>query len=209
MTDTLAAAAALVPSAGHRRILALAGPPAAGKSTLAARLVAGLDARFGPGTAARVPLDGFHLSNPQLKRLGLLHRKGSIDSFDVHGYLALLRRLLAETGRDVYVPDYDRRLHEPIAARHLVPAGVRLIVTEGNYLAGPAEGWREVAGLAAELWYVDAPDAERLHRLVRRHSAGGRDATAARTRALSNDVPNGELVKSDRDRCTRVVTSDS
>ncbi|ADD40559.1 nucleoside/nucleotide kinase family protein [Stackebrandtia nassauensis] len=207
MSDTLAAAAALVPDAGQRRVLGLAGPPAAGKSTLARELVDGLNRRFGPGTAANVPLDGFHLSNAQLERLGVADRKGAIFTFDVDGYLALLRRLLAERSRDVYVPDYDRTLHEPIAARHVVAPGVRLVVTEGNYLASPAEGWREIADLAIELWYVETPDEERLRRLVRRHSSGGRGVRAARERAHHNDVPNGELVKVDRDRCARVITT--
>ena len=208
MSDTLTAAARLVPEPGRRRILGLAGPPAAGKSTLAERLVAGLNERFGADTAARVPLDGFHLSNAQLERLGYTGRKGAIFTFDVYGYLALLRRLLAEPGREVYVPDYDRVLHEPVAARHVVTARTRLIVTEGNYLARPENGWEEVSGLVAELWYVDAPRTVRWKRLVERHSAGGRGESAARERAYRNDLPNGELVRADRRRCTRVVTSE-
>ena len=206
MSDPLELAARLVPAAGDRRILGLAGPPGAGKSTLAYWLVDGLNTRFGPRTAAHVPLDGFHLSNAQLEHLGTTDRKGAIFTFDIGGYLALLRRLLDEPGNDVYVPDYDRRLHEPIAARHRVAASVRLIVTEGNYLARPEDGWREIAGLTSELWFIDTPDAERLHRLVDRHSSGGRDPAAALARAEHNDLRNAGLVEPDRSRCDRVIT---
>ncbi|MGH8879496.1 MAG: nucleoside/nucleotide kinase family protein [Stackebrandtia sp.] len=209
MPEPLDLAADLLPVPGGRRILGLAGPPGAGKSTLATAIVDGLNVRFGTHTAAYVPLDGFHLSNAQLARLGTADRKGAIFTFDVGGYLALLRRLLDERTEDVYVPDYDRRLHEPIAARHVVPAGVRLIVTEGNYMANPAVGWREITGLAAELWYVDAPAEERLRRLVKRHSAGNRDPEAARQRATHNDIPNGELVLADQTRCHRTVPGTS
>lgn len=137
-----------------RAVLGLAGPPGAGKSTLARALVAHL----GEG-AAYLPLDGFHLSNAQLERLGLTARKGSEPSFDVWGYVDLLRRVLDETVRDIYVPDYDRTLHEPVAARHLVPPAARLVVTEGNYLACDLPGWRDAYVLMGECWYVEAPGA--------------------------------------------------
>ncbi|MEO3749315.1 nucleoside/nucleotide kinase family protein [Streptomyces sp. B6B3] len=191
----------LVPAdPGVRAVLGLAGAPAAGKSTLARALVA----RLG-GLAAYVPLDGFHLSNAQLDRLGLRDRKGSAPSFDVWGYEALLRRLHDEGAREVYVPDFDRMLDEPIAARHRVPPATRLIITEGNYLACDAPGWREARALMAELWYVDAPDGLRDARLMERHTATGRTPAAARAWVDSNDAPNAELVRPSLARCDRVV----
>lgn len=204
--ELLEDAARLLAPPGSRSVLALAGPPAAGKSTLATWLVAGLNRRFGERSAGYVPLDGFHLSNAQLNRLGLADRKGAPGTFDVHGYLALLRRLRIELTSPVYVPGYDRTLHEPIAARHVVEAGTRLVVTEGNYLARPTEGWCEVADLVEELWYVDADDPVREQRLYQRQLAAGRDPQAACEWVMRNDRPNGELVKVDRERCTRVVT---
>ncbi|MGP3968737.1 nucleoside/nucleotide kinase family protein [Streptomyces sp. 6N223] len=204
LASLAADARALVPTdARARAILGLAGPPGAGKSTLARALS---DALGEP--AAYVPLDGFHLSNAQLDRLGLRSRKGSEPSFDVWGYEALLRRLREENaGREVFVPDFDRVLDEPVAARHRVPPGVRLIVTEGNYLACDLPGWREARDLMAQVWYVDAPDAVRDARLMARHTAGGfRTPAAARAWVDSNDAPNAELVKGSRARCDRVVS---
>ncbi|SOD63307.1 Phosphoribulokinase / Uridine kinase family protein [Streptomyces zhaozhouensis] len=193
-------ALALVPERG-RAVLGLAGPPAAGKSTLARSLVAALGE-----VAAYVPLDGFHLSNAQLDRLGLRSRKGSEPSFDAFGYAALLARLVAAAGREaVYVPDFDRTLDEPVAARHVVPAGARLVVTEGNYLALDAPGWREARTWMDRLWYVDAPEAERDARLVDRHRRHGRSASATRAWIDANDLPNSLLVATSRARCDRVV----
>lgn len=195
-----AQAAELIPRRG-RAVLGLADPPGAGKSTLARRLVAELGE-----AAAYVPLDGFHLSNAQLDRLGLRSRKGSEPSFDVWGYVALLRRLRQETAEEVYVPDFDRVLDEPVAARHRVAPGARLVVTEGNYLALDAPGWREARALMARVWYVDAPEEVRDARLMRRHTGHGRDTAAARAWIDGNDRPNAELVATSRGRCDRVLT---
>ncbi|MFE0104182.1 nucleoside/nucleotide kinase family protein [Streptomyces sp. NPDC059009] len=185
-----------------RVVLGIAGPPGAGKSTLARALVE----RIGAG-AAYLPLDGFHLSNAQLARLRLTARKGSEPSFDVHGYGALLRRVLADTGRDIYVPDYDRTLHEPVAARHLVAPGARLVVTEGNYLACDLPGWREARALMGECWYVEAPGDVRQQRLIERQLAGGRTQEGAREWVAGNDDPNGELVETSRSRCDRILST--
>ncbi|MFE4249115.1 nucleoside/nucleotide kinase family protein [Streptomyces sp. NPDC056910] len=198
----LTAEARKLTASGPRVLLGIAGPPGAGKSTLARALVE----RIGE-QAAYLPLDGFHLANAQLERLGLTARKGSEPSFDVRGYVALLRRVLDDTAADIYVPDYDRTLHEPVAARHLVPPAARLVVTEGNYLACDLPGWREARELMTGCWYVEAPVEVRQVRLVERQLAGGRDAAGARAWVAGNDAPNGELVETSRERCDRTLST--
>lgn len=193
------------PPLPRRIVLGLAGPPAAGKSTLAQHLVRAVEARLGPGAAAYVPLDGFHLSNAQLRRIGRLDRKGAPDTFDAWGYAALLARLATERDRDVFVPDYDRTLHEPVAARHVVTPAARLVVTEGNYLAADAPGWRDARRFIDVLWYVDAPDPLREARLFERQRTCGRDDAAARDWVTRSDRPNGEWVKPSRVRCDRIL----
>ncbi|MCX4748958.1 nucleoside/nucleotide kinase family protein [Kitasatospora sp. NBC_01287] len=190
---------------GGRMLLGLTGAPAAGKSSLARHLVAEVNRALGQGTAAYVPMDGFHLSNAQLDRLDLRRRKGAPATFDVRGYLSLLERLVADRFHDIYVPDFDRSLDEPVAARHLVSPGTRLVVTEGNYLAADAPGWAQVRSLLGELWYLEAEDRVRTDRLVRRHQSGGQDRRSAEDRVTTNDHPNGEYVKLSRARCTRIL----
>lgn len=192
-------------SATGRTILGIAGPPAAGKSTLARHLVAEVVRAEGPEAAAYLPLDGFHLSNAQLDRLGLQARKGAPETFDSTGYLALLRRVAAERFHDIYVPDFDRTLDESVAACHVIRPHTRLVVTEGNYLASADSPWPAVRSLLRELWYVDADDAARHARLVARHTAGGQDQHAAGRRIALNDHPNGEYVKAGRATCTWAV----
>ena len=145
-----------------RVIVGLTGPPGAGKSTVARALVASFEG------ASYVPMDGFHLSNAALDRLGRRDRKGAIDTFDSAGYVATLQRVAGEFGRrDVYVPAFDRRLDEPVAAGHVVPAASRLVVTEGNYLGVPDGEWAAVRPLLNRLYYIDCPPEVRRQRLVR------------------------------------------
>ncbi|MCU7824689.1 nucleoside/nucleotide kinase family protein [Kitasatospora sp. DSM 101779] len=194
------------PGSGRGRvILGLAGPPAAGKSTLARHLVEEVVRQEGPEAAAYLPLDGFHLANAQLDRLGLRARKGAPETFDAGGYVALLQRVTAERFHDIYVPDFDRTLDEPVAARHVIRPHTRLVVTEGNYLAAPEAPWSAVRALCRELWYVDADDDLRHRRLTDRHTGGGQDHEAAALRIAANDHPNGEYVKAGRAACSWLV----
>jgi pantothenate kinase len=192
-------------ASGRRFVLGLAGPPGAGKSTLAEAIVDYACARMGDDWAAYFPMDGYHLSNAQLQRLRLEHRKGAPATFDVDGYLAMLARLTADPAADVYVPEYDRRLREPIAARLLVPAAARLVVTEGNYLALDDLAWRPARQFIDVLWYVEAADSVRESRLVSRQLNGGRDARAAREWVERSDRLNGELVKLSKANADRVI----
>ncbi|MEU2549442.1 nucleoside/nucleotide kinase family protein [Streptomyces roseolus] len=199
--EELAGRARELAGEGRRRILGIAGPPGAGKSTLAGRLVE----RLG-GLAVLVPMDGFHLAGAELARLGRADRKGAPDTFDAAGYAALLARLRApEPGTVVYAPAFDRALEEPVAGSVPVPAGTPLVVTEGNYLLHDGEGWAAVRPLLDEVWYADLPDAVRVPRLVDRHVAFGRGRADAEAWVRRSDEANALLVARNRDRADRVV----
>jgi pantothenate kinase len=155
--------------------------------------------------AAYLPMDGFHLSNAALQRLGRRDRKGAIDTFDAAGYVAALRRVRAEyRERDVYVPAFDRGLDEPIAAGHVIPAECRLVVTEGNYLGVPDGEWAHVRPLLERLYYVECSPQIRRERLVARHIDGGRPPEAAEAWADEVDEPNARLIATTREFCDRV-----
>jgi pantothenate kinase len=203
-------AIALVPGmSGRRFLLGLAGPPAAGKSTLARALVNGVNARLGADTAAYVPMDGFHLSNAQLDRLGLRGRKGAPDTFDANGYVHLLRRLRSDHERPVYAPAFDRALEEPVAAGLVVLPDTRLVVTEGNYLADDGPDWEHVRDLLDELWFIDTPEAVRETRLLDRHLAGGRGKEEALAFIAASERPNAARAEAGREACTRLVVLDA
>ncbi|MDW5326249.1 nucleoside/nucleotide kinase family protein [Plantactinospora sp. KLBMP9567] len=197
--DQLVARARVLASTGPRRLLGITGAPAAGKSTLAGLLVTALD-----GIAELVPMDGFHLAEAELHRLGRHARKGAPDTFDGGGFVALLRRLRAGT-ETVYAPEFRRELEEPVAGAIPVPPSVPLVVVEGNYLLVPDQPWGEVRGLLDEAWFLDLDETERLHRLTERHIAFGREPLEAAARARGTDQRNAELVAGTVDRADLVV----
>ena len=185
---------------GGRALLGLVGPPGAGKSTLAAAL----QAEFADVSQV-VPMDGYHLANVELERLGRRGRKGAPDTFDAGGYAALLRRLRAQAdGGIVYAPEFRREIEEPIANAIPVFASARLVITEGNYLLLADEPWAQVRGLLDEAWYVDIPDALRVQRLTQRHVQFGRSAEAAAAWVANTDEPNARLIEASRERASFV-----
>ncbi|MFF9843509.1 nucleoside/nucleotide kinase family protein [Streptomyces sp. NPDC013740] len=199
--DRLAERARALAGAGGRRVLGIAGPPGAGKSTLAARLVARLD-----GSAVLVPMDGFHLAQAELERLGRAGRKGAPDTFDAAGYAALLLRVrAAEPGTTVYAPAFDRALEEPVAGAIPVPPEVPLVITEGNYLLHDEGPWSAVLPLLDEAWYLDLDARRRVPRLVARHIRFGKEEETARRWVADSDEANARLVARGRGRAHLVV----
>jgi pantothenate kinase len=181
---------------GERRLLGITGAPAAGKSTLAAAVVAAVAPQ-----AVLVPMDGYHLAAAELIRLGRIERKGAPDTFDRDGYVALLRRLRDRVDDVVYAPEFRREIEEPIAGAIAVPRDVPLVVTEGNYLLH----WAAARALLDEVWFVDLDEAMRLQRLIDRHMAYGRSRAEAESRAHGSDQRNAELIEATRDRADLIV----
>ncbi|MCG5434321.1 nucleoside/nucleotide kinase family protein [Mycobacterium sp. MYCO198283] len=201
--DEAVAEARDLASTGRRVILGIAGPPGAGKSTVAARFVAAL-ADLG---AAYLPMDGFHLSNAQLDRLGRRERKGAPDTFDVAGYIVALQRVRADRD-DVYVPLFDRDNDAAEAAAGVVSASARVVVTEGNYLGLPTHGWDGVRALLDRLYYLEVSAAERRRRLLDRHLSGGRGRAAAQQWVHDVDDVNAERVDVTRRYTDGILTVD-
>jgi pantothenate kinase len=190
-------------SATGRVVLGICGAPGSGKSTLAERLVH----RYG-AEAVVVPMDGFHLHDDELARLELSHRKGAPETFDVAGYLALLRRLRNESGHTVYAPAFDRSRELAVAGVVAVRPEHKLVVTEGNYLLYDGPGWSDVHTLLDEVWFVEADETTRLERLVERHASHGKPRDLAERWATVSDQANAELVSVTRDRADVVVRVD-
>ena len=200
--DDLLERAGQLMARSRRSILGIAAPPGAGKSTLAGLLVQQLGAQ-----AQLVAMDGFHLSNRELARLGRASRKGAPDTFDAAGYIALLTRLKTQSPDEViYAPEFDRDLEESIAGSVAVLPDTRLLITEGNYLLLEDWPWHQVRGCLDECWYLEVPDTVRLKNLLARHMHHGRTEAQAKAWIQSTDEPNAVRIAASRHRADRLLS---
>lgn len=178
------------PRQGQRRLIALAGAPASGKSTLADQLAKAVsDAGC---TSQVVPMDGFHLHNPILTARNLLPRKGAPETFDAIGFRHLIARLRSED--EVFYPTFDRARDIAIAAGSVVNGSCDTVIIEGNYLLYDAPVWRDLANFWDLSIRLETPIATLKTRLVDRWRAHGLTQEQAINRAESNDLPNARLV---------------
>lgn len=198
--DALAARALGLLGDDRRIVIGISGSPGAGKTTLAKAVAARVnelratDGGTGP-VAAHLPMDGFHLANATLGRLGRHDRKGAIDTFDGWGFVALVRRLADEVDHTVYAPAFDREVDEGVAGGVAIEPDVRIVFAEGNYLLTDAEPWGGARPSFAETWFCETGDGERLRRLVDRHERHGRTPEEAEAWATTVDGRNAVLIE--------------
>jgi pantothenate kinase len=197
--DELMQRVQMVMSKQRRVVLGITGPPGSGKSTLAEAIAAKVD------DAVYVPMDGFHLANVPLARLGRLNRKGAVDTFDSDGYLALLERIRSAPHL-VYAPAFDRDIEQPVAASIAVPPDAPLVVTEGNYLLDDEPPWPVIRALLSEVWYIDTPANERHRRRVARHVRFGKSPGHAERWVTDVDERNSERIERARFKADVVVS---
>lgn len=187
-------------AARGRVLIGIAGCPGAGKSTLSTAITAEVR------SSVVVPMDGFHLLNDDLVRLGRRNRKGAPDTFDVDAYVALLERVRQKApGEIVTAPRYDRAASSPVPDAITVASDVALVITEGNYLLLDDPPWQAVRPLLDEVWFVDIDNSVRVRRLIARHIDFGKTPEEAREWVMRSDEANAERVAASRDRADFVV----
>jgi pantothenate kinase len=177
----------------QRIIIAIAGPPASGKSSLSEELQRAINNQYGENVCSVVPMDGFHLDNAVLDKLGLRHVKGAPQTFDANGFVRLIKQLKEAPG-DIAVPIFDRHIDRAIANGAVVRPQHKIILTEGNYLLLGSQPWLELRKCFNFTIFIN-PGLQILEsRLVERWLQHGLPPETARARAMSNDIPNARLV---------------
>lgn len=196
LADVIERMRAARPRASARLIVGLAGAPGAGKSTIAAALAAEL-----PGSVV-LPMDGFHLRQAELVRLGRRERMGAPDTFDVGAFVTLLTSLrdLHHSGETVLAPGFDRRVEEPVRDQVALTPELWCVIVEGNYLLLREHGWHQVAPLLDLSVGIVLDDATRHERLIARHVAFGKTPDAARAWALGPDERNAAAIAATLER---------
>ncbi|KKC35406.1 hypothetical protein WH87_16915 [Devosia epidermidihirudinis] len=195
-------------SQAHRRIaIGIAGGPGSGKSTLAAELVTMINATH-PGSAALVPMDGFHMRHAKLEAMGQVDYKGAPHTFEGAEFVNFLHRLKVADG-DISGPAYSRKIEDVVENAFTIPADVRVLIVEGNYLLLTEGPWAGVKPLLDYSVFVDVPRDLVKARLLKRHGEEGL-FTEERNRAHieRNDMPNFDLVTLSQDRADVVIEMD-
>jgi len=170
-----------------RFMVAIVGPPGAGKSTMSAALRDELT-QLGEN-AVVVPMDGFHFDDIILNARGHRPRKGAPFTFDVGGFKSLLTRIRSGEP-DIAIPVFDRTMELSRNAADIVEASARFILIEGNYLLLKEAPWNRLRELFDFSIYLDVSIEELERRLVQRWLDHGFDMAYATNWIASNDLPN-------------------
>jgi len=179
--------------ASHRSLTAIAGPPAAGKSTTAERLQGALNAREA-GSAAVLPMDGYHFDDLVLEPRGLRPRKGAPETFDVAGFAAMLARLKANVEQEIAVPVFDRDIEIARAGARMIPQTVRHLIVEGNYLLLDRAPWRSLSSIFDTTVAISVDMNELHRRLTARWQHYGLSEAEIAAKVDGNDLINARLV---------------
>ena len=151
-----------------------------------------------------MPMDGFHLSQAELVRLGRRDRMGAPDTFDVDAFVRVLAQL-RDSGVTVLVPAFDREIEEPVPDAIEIGADIPIVIVEGNYLLHDRDGWERVRPLLDTVIYLDPDDAVRRERLIARHVAFGKTPAEAEAWVARSDDPNAALVAATAHRAHRIL----
>lgn len=179
----------------ERTIVAIAGPPGSGKSTIAASIVDELNSGES-GSAAVLGMDGFHYDDRVLNARGLRARKGAPETFDVAGLEHLLSRLRQNSEAEIAVPVFDRAIEISRAGALIIPRSTRFVIAEGNYLLLKSPPWVNLFRYYDMTVCLQVDDGVLRERLQARWRLLGLDHDQIQTKVLQNDLPNAHLVRS-------------
>ena len=193
--------ASLLQGSKPRTMIGIVGKPGAGKSTV----VTEIQKQFSTEDVAIIPMDGYHLSNEELIRLGRRERKGAPDTFDVEGFISLITRVRNEIDKDHTFHIFHREIEASKADEGIVLRNTKVIVIEGNYLFSEEHNWSEVFPLLDQSWFIEIDDEIRMQRLITRHIKYGKTPQEAEDWSRGSDEANAKFIAKTASRAERII----
>jgi pantothenate kinase len=201
-------ASAVAESAGRRVLIGVAGGPGAGKSTIAAQVVDALNATA-PGSAALVPMDGFHMRHKKLEGLDTVKDKGAPHTFEGAAFAGYLGTLKVATG-PVSGPSYSRQIEDVVDDAFIVGAEAKILIVEGNYLLLANPPWDAVKPLLDLAVFIHLDREKVRARLMKRHAEAGLFTEERNREHIARvDLPNYDLIELSAPRADLVIDIDS
>ena len=176
----------------NRVLIAIAGPPGSGKSTVGKLLTDLMNKNL--MKTSLVPMDGFHLDNETLEKSNLLERKGAPQTFDIGGFLSLIKELRSKN--DIKVPLFDRSADKVIKDGQIISREQDYLVIEGNYLLLDRELWRDLSKYWDYKIFIKIEQTVLKSRLIERWLGENLTYSEAEARVVNNDLINANLVNS-------------
>jgi pantothenate kinase len=173
-----------------RTVIGIVGKPGAGKSTV----VDEIQKRFDPEEVSVIPMDGYHLSNEELKSLGRRDRKGAPDTFDTQSFISLITKVKNNPETELRFPVFHREIEASKADEGVVLSGAKVIVVEGNYLFSEEHNWDGVFPLLNHTWFIEIADEVRIKRLIARHIRYGKTPVEAENWSKGSDEANARFI---------------
>ena len=193
--------ASLLQGSKPRTMIGIVGKPGAGKSTV----VTEIQKQFSTEEVAIIPMDGYHLSNEELIKLGRRERKGAPDTFDVEGFISLITRVRNEIDKDHTFHIFHREIEASKADEGIVLRNTKVIVIEGNYLFSEEHNWSEVFPLLDQSWFIEIDDEIRMQRLITRHIKYGKTPQEAEDWSRGSDEANAKFIAKTASRAERII----
>ena len=191
----------LLDSQSARSLIGIVGKPGAGKSTV----VEEIEKRYQPNEVSIIPMDGFHLSNEELIALGRRERKGAPDTFDVEGFISLIKKVKHEPQVNHKFPIFHREIEASVENEGLVPKESKVVVIEGNYLFSNEHNWDGVFPLLDHTWFVEIDDEVRIERLIARHIRYGKTPAEAENWSRGSDETNARFIELTAHRASNII----